>query len=162
MYCKYCGKEIVDGDLDNAVCNSCMTQETANVETEAQPAQNPRMIGFKKALAGTIMSYIGTIYVAYAMIYILFIPILIIEMGMPVVAGALVSLLFMAPAIVVAILSISFGISSIKTFRKVKERKPIATLILGINSLDYGVAMAMLILLILFLMAMLGIVWIYA
>ena len=156
MYCKDCGTEIVDG-----VCPACASaQEIAPVVEEKQP--NPRMLGFGKALAGTIIGYVGLIYVAYVMAYGLIGLSAMIAIGTPAVLGLVGYAIAMIPALVMSILCIVYGIRSIKIFRQTKERKPIATLVLGINNLDFGVSIAMVLLLVAFMVVLFALTLLFA
>ncbi len=135
-YCRKCGKEI---EQDTGLCEDCRNRELifeeyeqepvaideANKFETEQPAQSSgRMFGFGKALASAI---VGVVSVAFA--YIATALALLGEEG---VAGCAVCLTF---SIVGAIVSLTFGIISIKTFIQKKnegEIKPIATLVCGI------------------------------
>lgn len=86
------------------------------------PAGNPRMFGFGKALASTILSFVAYIFSA-------------ITMGVATVefSGATVVLLMMTLGM--AIPALVMGVQSIKTFTRAGSLnlpRPIATLVLGI------------------------------
>lgn len=149
MYCNKCGKEIENGVL----CEECAVIEmpcaeasdeapvkeaevTDPVETIAfsckqntNPLPEPqnRMFGFGKALASTILSIVGFIFVYIAMILSLVEP------------GAGLPLIFLSMPLL--IIPLIFGILSIKVFmeRKATCAKPIPTLILGIVGLSTAV-----------------------
>ncbi len=100
--------------------------------------KNPRMLGFKKALAGTIIGYVGFIIV----VIVYFFAAMGASAGMydteVFIGAAAFGSLLIVPAVVGTILPLVFGINSIKTFRKATGPKPIATLILGINSVYFA------------------------
>ena len=156
MYCTKCGKEIEAGTVCRE-CMEAESGVNANAgyhqpeqPTYAQPVQpiqptygygnsyqpyapslpepGNRMYGFGKALASTIISYIGFIFVYVALI----LSTMEYEGGVGLVM-AIISL----PLIIIPLI---MGIKSIGVFnqRKATCAKPIATLILGIN----GLAMA--------------------
>lgn len=145
MYCSQCGKFI---DYEATVCKECEAAKnqtntnetnvppfTSNADPyfnqdyytpadpyfySAEPEPQNRMFGFGKALASTIMGYVGFIFAYFA---------IIISM----VEGA-AGLVFTLFASGLSIPSLIFGISSIKCFirRKATCAKNIPTLILGI------------------------------
>ena len=89
------------------------------------PMPNTRKEGFGKALAGAIITNVTAIFVAIAVNF------LTEEM-----LG--VGIIFSIIVIAMSIISLIFGIQSIKTFKKVKRvgyPVPVATLVLGIYSL---------------------------
>ena len=146
MYCNKCGKEIENGFL----CEECAVIEkpctetydeapvkeaevTEPVETIASACEqntNPlpepqnRMFGFGKALASTILSTVGFIFVYIGMIFSMVEP----GAGLPLI-------LLSMPLVIIPLI---FGILSIKVFmeRKATCAKPIPTLILGIEGLS--------------------------
>lgn len=133
MYCNKCGKEIEYG----TICDECAFEEFKKTrqapqpvvvepqQAEWKPSSQNRMYGFGKALAGTIIGFIGIIISYIACIVSAIAP----DLGMGVI--------FVAVACIV--LPLIFGISSIKTFKKRARTncaKPIATLVLGITSLS--------------------------
>ena len=109
-------------------------QNTAYTPYQPQPTTgNPRMNGFGKALASTILSFFGYCFALAA-----------IEVAAFEMPGAAVIVLMMALGM--SIPSLVMGIKSIKTFTNAPKQglpRPIATLILGIS----GVSMAALALL---------------
>lgn len=105
--------------------NDSFSQQTATEEpvfTSVMPEPNNRMFGFGKALASTIVGFIGFIWG-----YVWFFMSLLDGTG----EVSLVLAVLLAPMVAV---SMAFGIKSIKTFmaRKTTCVKPIPTLILGI------------------------------
>lgn len=170
MYCKKCGKEIdyeatICRECEEAeAVSSEVTAEVAAAEAAAVQAANVpsnRMKGFGKALAGAIIGVIGfgLIYAAFAIVQVMALEMIefvenfnlqnvsqqYIETEVfGLLKDAAVSLGIglgcVLASFVTGILSIVFGASSIKCFKKVKEGgKPIATLILGIGSVIMGV-----------------------
>ncbi len=169
MYCKKCGKEIdyeatVCRECEEAeAVSSEVTAEVAAAEAAVEAANVPsnRMKGFGKALTGAIIGVIGfiLIYAAFTVVYAMALEMLefvenfslqnvsqqyIETEVMGLLKDAAVSLAIglgcVLASFVTGILSIVFGASSIKCFKKVKEGgKPIATLILGIGSVIMGV-----------------------
>ncbi len=133
MYCKICGKEIVDGDVNNAVCESCMTPQTVNVETEAQPAQNPRLLGLKKSIAAAVAGYFGMFFTI--LIYFFAVASIATENNAWSIATLLLLVMVSLPLIVVAFM---WGKKSINVFRNATHSKPIATLVLGIHSIVFA------------------------
>ncbi len=110
----------------NAVVENSPSQEqtasTENVYVSTMPQPGNRMFGFGKALASTIVGFIGFIWG-----YVWLIMSLVDDMG----EASLILAILLAPIVAI---SIAFGIKSIKTFmaRKSTCVKPIPTLILGI------------------------------
>ncbi len=130
MYCSKCGKQI---DYQATVCNECKAAEaaatggyyyagpTGTPVTPVTPVQSTRMVGFGKALAGTILGFVGVYFAAFAMVFAMLSP----------VAGVVLNIF----GLTLGILSLVFGIQSIKTFKALKNGaggSPIATLVLGI------------------------------
>lgn len=170
MFCKKCGKEIdyeatICRECEEAeavsseVTAEVVAAEAAAVETAKVPSN--RMKGFGKALTGAIIGVIGfaLIYAAFAIVYGMALEMLdFVEKFNPqdlsqqyietkvfdLLKDAAISLGIglgcVLASFVTGILSIVFGASSIKCFKKVKEGgKPIVTLILGIGSVIMGV-----------------------
>ena len=133
MYCSKCGKQI---DYHAMVCNECKAAEAAATGgyyytsaeagtpiTPVTPVQSTRMVGFGKALAGTILGFVGIYFAAFAMVFAMLSP----------VAGVVLNIF----GLTLGILSLVFGIQSIKTFKALKNGaggSPVATLVLGIAS----------------------------
>lgn len=130
MYCSKCGKQI---DYNATVCNECNAAGggyyyygTTPAATPAQPVTpvpSTRMVGFGKALTGTILGFVGIYFAAFAMAFAVLSP----------VAGVVPNIF----GITLGVLSLVFGIQSIKTFKALKNGpggSPIATLVLGIAS----------------------------
>ena len=135
MYCKKCGK-FVEGESD--LCENCRQAPTYAPTTVIPP--QPVNNGFKKALASTIVSAGGVIAVIVG--YCLCVISTIDRVNYYISASAanftltFFGILFMLGAITAGILSLIWGIQSIKKFIELKRagyKKPIATLILGIN-----------------------------
>lgn len=98
---------------------SYQPQPTANPAT---PNSNPRMLGFGKALASTILSCVGYIFSTIAF-----------AVAISELPGAAVFLMMMTLGM--AIPALIMGIQSIKTFSRAISQgypRPIATLVLGI------------------------------
>ena len=110
------------------------------------------MDGFGKALASTILGAVATVlvFICYYIIGVSFAG----SLGVFGSVALLFAILGFVPAcIATSIISIVFGIKSIKTFANSKNNgraKPIATLILGINGLADGALSAFLMLLCVF------------
>jgi len=160
MYCTKCGKQI---DYDALVCKECCEKEreallssteTETAEEKAQAYYSPvptapaasnesasyaaadngemypdpdnRMFGFGKALTATILGFVGFLFSYIGLIFTAIIP----------AVGIVFFVISAAPSII----SVIFGISSIKCFARRKSHcaKPIATLILGIAGLAQG------------------------
>ena len=147
--------------VSSEVTAEVVAAEAAAVETANVPVPSNRMKGFGKALTGAIIGVIGfvLIYAAFTIVYAMALEMLdfvenfnlsnvsqqYIEtevfgllkdaaVSLGIGAGCVIATL------VTGILSIVFGASSIKCFKKVKEGgKPIVTLILGIVSVIMGV-----------------------
>lgn len=133
MYCNKCGKFIESGN----VCAECQAEEQTKANDYVisdtiltgaptfvpQPDPTNRMFGFGKALASTIMSYFGFIFVYVALIAS--------------IADAEVAAVLYFLATPLVVIPLIFGIQSIKTFvrRKATCAKPVATLVLGIVGL---------------------------
>lgn len=147
MYCTKCGKWI---DYEATVCNECRAAEEVasaaaeNREAEPRPDVSDmftpapfeidpknRMFGFGKALTSAILGFFGFLFSYIALVAG------IIEPG----AGIVLFILGLPPTII----SIIFGIQSIKAFKKRSANgcaKPIATLVLGIHGVALGATAA--------------------
>ena len=135
MYCKKCGK-FIEGEGD--LCESCRQAPTYAQATVIPP--EPVNNGFKKALASTIVSACAVISViiGYVLCSVSTIGHAAMEGGMSAATNFSTALgvFFMLAAVVGGILSLIWGIQSIKKFVELKRggyKKPIATLVLGIN-----------------------------
>ena len=139
MYCKKCGKFI---ETDAELCADCMAKEQANNQQDyyfepqpapAQPAPAQSGVpGLGKAITSAILGTVGFYFIYFALI-------LGLELASVMSVGVVV--VFMLISIALGIISLIFGIQSIKTFVREKNsgrRKPIATLILGICGLSFG------------------------
>ncbi len=138
MYCKYCGTQITDGDASDVVCTACKARiEQKQVAQTAQSAEqqqpNPRMLGLKIGIAGAVTGYFGMIFVLVTY----FAAVYGVATGNYVYAvSTLIALaLFSLPMMIVAFL---FGMKGIKIFRTATQRKPIATLVLGIHAVFFA------------------------
>lgn len=140
MYCIKCGNELKEGQVGN-VCDDCQAQEQLKQTLYNNNAHkvNYRMYGFGKALASTIMSVIG--YIFALMAYILAVAILSTN-GIDNVEGSpIIIVVWTMMALPLVIISIIFGIKSIKNFKYCKSKnlpKPIATLVLGITGVTFS------------------------
>ncbi len=112
--------------VEDSFSQQTITEEPVVTSTLPQPGN--RMFGFGKALASTIIGFIGFIWG-----YLWFVMSAVEEMG----EASLVLAILLAPMVAV---SLAFGIKSIKTFmaRKATCAKPIPTLILGIVGVVCG------------------------
>ena len=147
MYCKKCGKFI---GTDEDLCYECKSAELMEeqpvapapqpqpVYAQPQPQAQPQpktecagsvMTGFDKALAGAIIGEVAIIIAAIAL-----------GMG---TAGGFTGAFFVVWSIAIAggVLSLVFGIQSIKTFKREKRagrKPPIPALVLGIVSVVFA------------------------
>ena len=143
MYCSKCGKQI---DYESTVCAECVAKMANNAEVTAPAAEatpavvtapevshviaaspevNTRMLGFGKALASTIISFVSIFFMVFS----------IAAIGSMMFGLGIFLLLATVAAVVVSII---FGIKSIKNFvvaKKAGTGVPVATLVLGINGL---------------------------
>ena len=95
------------------------------------------MLGFGKALSSTILSFVGVIFAVVAYFFALIgATALDDSIGAGVIAVVVCSLPFL-------IISFVQGLKSIGLFKRTVGKKPIATLILGING-TYTAAMGLL------------------
>ena len=143
MYCSKCGKQIESG----IICDECLAKDQARVEFTPQqtyvvinnnePKENEdRMLGFGKALSSTILSFVGIIFACVAYFFALMGDSVGEDNAAVVIALVIVSLPFL-------IISFVQGLKSIGLFKRTVGKKPIATLILGING-TYTAAMGLL------------------
>ncbi len=143
MYCTKCGKEIESG----IICDECLAKDQARVETAPQrtyviinnnePKENEdRMLGFGKALSSTILSFVGLIFACVAYFFAL----MGASTGEDTGVGAIALVIFSLPFLIISLVQ---GIKSIGLFKRTVGKKPIATLILGING-TYTAAMGLL------------------
>jgi hypothetical protein len=93
---------------------------------------NPRMLGFGKALASTIMSVFGYFFSIASFQQL--------TGSTSFFIGLLVSLVLLCISLGLSIPSLVMGIKSIKTFASVKnsQSKPVATLVLGIIGTSFS------------------------
>lgn len=149
MYCTKCGKYI---GTDNELCEDCLKEQQSISEVN-EPIEEQTFVeikqvdvdsgsyktGLGKGIASVVVGYVGIIF-AYAS-YLLYMP-------------ATVDY-YVSPAIFIlailsfgcAIPSLILGIKSIKTFvaeKNAKRKKPIATLVLGINAVFFSFLSALL------------------
>lgn len=142
MYCKKCGK--FTGD-DRNYCDDCLRiiNEKLKIEKQAtcyqQPALKPNcrkgsvMDGFKKALIGAILSIVSFVCFIYQLILLV-----ISGVAFPCIPISIFTLLFTGVSVSCSIVSLVFGISSVKLFMQAKKEnrvKPIPALALGIDSI---------------------------
>ncbi len=119
-----------------AVMDEDLSQQTITEEppvTTTMPEPNNRMFGFGKALASTIVGFIG---------YICGFVWLMMSVAEGMGEASLILAIMLAPMVAISII---FGIKSIKTFiaRKATCAKPIPTLILGIVGAVFGAIAAL-------------------
>ena len=144
MYCSKCGKQI---DYESTVCAECVAKmankagesapsadvapvvaaapEVTHVIAASAPQANTRMLGFGKALASTILSFASIFLVIFSLVSI---ATFLFGLG----------IFLLLASIAAIVISIIFGIKSIKTFivaKKAGTGTPVATLVLGINGL---------------------------
>ncbi len=154
MFCRFCGKELEDDSVFCGNCGAPVGKEKAPVKKEQEvvepffvkeepapvrepffaeekplPAVNPRMVGFGKALTGTILSFVGMV---------LFFIIFEIILWACCYDDYMAAFVLLLGTIALGVVSVVFGVKSIKTFKNAQGQKPIATLILGIISLAEG------------------------
>ncbi len=110
-------------------------QEYSAPETEGEPRKNSRMLGFGKALAGTIIGEVGIVITLIIYIFLMVGAMSGMYDAEVYYGAAILAAILIIPAVICTVLPFIFGIKSIGTFRKATEGKPIATLILGIYSL---------------------------
>ena len=142
MYCTKCGKQIESG----IICDECLAKDQVIVESAPQktyvvinnnePRENEdRMLGFGKALSSTILSFVGAIFAIGAYVFAMMGDMVGEDDGAGVIALVVCSLPFL-------IISLVQGLKSIGLFKRTVGKKPIATLILGING-TYTAAMGL-------------------
>ncbi len=96
---------------------------------------NPRMYGFGKALASTILGFVGYFLTMYSFIFI----VMALDMGGD--DSVITSALFLVMSIAMGVVALILGIKSVKVFtymKKCNAPKPIATLILGISGIIFA------------------------
>ena len=144
MFCRFCGKELQE---DASFCGNCgaavekeAVAETFFAEEKPLPIGNPRMLGFGRALTGTILSFVGMIFFCIACALITGAESYDYFYGRNYIyeEDLFASLAFVMGAIALGVISVVFGVKSIKTFKKAQGPKPIPTLVLGIASLAEG------------------------
>ena len=149
MFCSKCGKKI---DYNAVVCNECSGNQSFFVEEAQNPVveekpKTTRNLGLGGAIAGAVLGYIALIFSAIGMCYsivgvIAFIigtaegPEDILIIGVTFLA---IGVVFGLVGLIMSIVSLKKGIASIKLVKK-SSPKPIATLVLGIVSVDYAAA----------------------
>ena len=146
MYCTACGREI--SDLD-AFCPACGKENlsigiipkadpepSAPTYTEEQRSKD-RRCGLGRAITGAVLAIVSVI-----LSYIGFVVGVILCMEFDDALGIMFFFLAIAVAVALCIVAIVFGARSIGTFIRLSREgraKPIATLIIGIDSLVSGV-----------------------
>ncbi len=149
MFCSKCGKKI---DYDAVVCNECSGTQGffANEDTMPTIEEKPktsRNLGLGGAIAGAVLGYIALAFGAVGMCYAIIGAIMKFTAFEPIdpdvtSIGAIflkIGIVFSLITLIFAFISLSKGVKSIKLFKASRPR-PIATLVLGIMSLDYSVA----------------------
>ena len=147
MFCKKCGKFI---DYDSDVCNECRennTTESAStvIANEGEATKEPvgrRTYGLGLAIAGAAIGLFSAIFSCLAYVFSLVVSVVQTEdyyqMGLTLAdldALGILSYICAVFGIILAIPAIIFGAVSIKRFfqkKKIGEKKPIPTLIIGI------------------------------
>ena len=136
MYCSKCGKEI---DYDTLVCRECAQAVPADATSRGR--NNPRMRGFGEALKGCIVGFAAI--VISVVVYFLGIIVVLRAYGFveDITHMAMIVLFFEVQAIIPAIIAIVEGARSVQLFRATPKAlpKPIATLIVGIHAIFFGV-----------------------
>ena len=149
MFCSKCGKKI---DYDAVVCNECsgnqsfFVEEVKNPVVEEKP-KTSRSLGIGNAISGAVLGYVAVIFSAIGMCYSIF-GVIAFLVGIAegpedilMVGGAFLAIgvVFGLVGLIMSIVSLKKGIASIKLVKK-SSPKPIATLVLGIVSVDYATA----------------------
>lgn len=131
-YCRKCGKKLED---NSGLCENCRNEELVfgdgSEEIMSTVSQEGKKDGFVKALLSVILPYAASVLFGMVLGVIIGLGLLDTLQKSGIV---IVGMLFIAPMVI----SIIFGIQSIKTFVRNKREgkaKPIATLILGIIGL---------------------------
>ena len=149
MFCSKCGKQI---DYDAVVCNECSGNQSFFVEEVQKPTveekpKTSRSLGIGNAISGAVLGYIALIFSAIGMCYSI-VGVIAFIIGMtegpedPLrigVAFLAIGVVFGLVGLIMSIVSLKKGIASIKLAKK-SSPKPIATLVLGIVSVDYAAA----------------------
>ena len=147
MYCRKCGRRI---DYDALICRECeeeqrrsaesqQVEQTVNASVRPAPVGN-RKEGFGKALASTIMGSVSFFVFIIALVVMSVASALYISSTTyygtsGYTAGMLIGFVLLFASLGVSIVSLIFGIQSIKCFVKAKNEgraKPVATLVCGI------------------------------
>lgn len=150
MFCVRCGRKI---EYNSIVCNECSGKQDFFVEEAPKPIvdKGPRVsrnLGLGRGIAGAVLGYIAIIFSMMGMIYSMlgaFITGLAdtakADFDIVIVGDVffMVGIAFVLISLIFSIISLSKGVKSVKLFKTSRPR-PIATLILGIVSLDYSVA----------------------
>lgn len=162
MFCNRCGKQI---DYDATVCNECLQEERrrmeeaqrVNAEHNANPTPYPAkekegsvMTGFGKALASTIMGFVGEVFVIIALYCGLILlgvstdPSLVSTFEFEYFLG--VAIMTVLISVGLAIASLILGVKSLKLAlaeKKEGRKFPIPTMVLGICGMCFAVAIFM-------------------
>ena len=149
MFCSKCGKKI---DYDAVVCNECSGNQSFFVEEVQKPTveekpKTSRSLGIGNAISGAVLGYVALIFSAIGMCYSI-VGVIAFIIGIAegpedilIIGGAFLAIgvVFGLVGLIMSIVSLKKGIASIKLVKK-SSPKPIATLVLGIVSVDYAVA----------------------
>ena len=149
MFCTKCGKKI---DYDAVVCNECVRAESFFVEEVKNPVveekpKTSRSLGIGNAISGAVLGYVALIFSAIGMCYSIF-GVMAFTIGIAegpediLIIGETffaIGVVFGLVGLIMSIVSLKKGIASIKLVKK-SSPKPIATLVLGIVSVDYAAA----------------------
>lgn len=148
MYCNNCGREIRENEL---FCPACGKENSPLdvFEIKAEPIHEvtyteeeksrDRRCGLGKAITGAALAL-----VSFFVSYIGFVVSAVMSITYEVSPAGII---FCLGGLAISIISIVFGAKSIGTFKRLSNEgraKPIATLIIGIESLVSGIAMTFL------------------
>ena len=144
MYCKNCGRELRP---DTIFCSACGHQvqeihqytpaNTVPEYTDEEKSRDRRR-GLGKAIVGTVFSLVSVFLLVFGCMFY--------AIGLEYYDEDVIfaGLFFMMTALPLSIISIVFGAKSIGAFKRngrEGKARPIATLILGIESLSSGIIM---------------------
>ena len=113
MYCQNCGKENNNG---NIICDECLQKQS---QPSTQP-QGEQKTGFGKALACTIVSNVALVVMVYAFIVYAFgFSLKVSDAGGE--GLILFGITFFLASTAAEIVSLVFGIASIKRYKQIKK-----------------------------------------
>ena len=137
MFCSKCGKKI---DYDAVVCNECSGNQSFFVEDVKNPVveektKTTRNLGLKNAISGAVLGYLALVF-SICWVYCLIIGLILCYFAPPVGIGVIISAVSCyVVGLILSINSLKKGIRSIILARN-SSPKPVATLVLGIVSVD--------------------------